>query len=93
MADRASIPLLSQAQTSPGQQLHQHGMFAIHSGKMTLAVFLDGLPLSRLILRETVEADLMNTECERSEGEQEDEPQLRLSEKSAVAGFVYGHCA
>lgn len=69
MPERETVPLLSHAQTSPGQQLHQHGVFAIHRDKMTLSVFLNGLPLGRLIFRKAVEADLMHAECERNESE------------------------
>jgi hypothetical protein len=68
-------------------------VFAIHADKMTLAVFLDGLPLGGLILRKAVEADLMNTDCEGSESEHKGEPQLCLSREGAPAGLVRDHFA
>jgi hypothetical protein len=91
MLDGPNVPLLSEAQTTPGQHLHEHRMLAVHGYEMTLAILLDGLPLGGLIFREAVGPNVIDTQSKSNESKEEGKPQLGASCEGATILFSRSH--
>jgi hypothetical protein len=52
-------------------------MLAIHAGKVSMAILLNGRPFCRLILREAVDSNSLNADEERQQAENQDNGSLQ----------------
>src|SRR5215469_13206902 len=66
-----AVPALSRGQTAPGKHLQHHRVLTVDAREVSVAIFLNGRPLCRLVLRQAVKVQVIQPNGKRQDRKQE----------------------